>query len=249
MNYGTRKYRFEIARQVIKKDQIEYHGRNCVLHVQIVGEKDPRSHMIMDLGDMDTIVNRILSDYDHTTIDYSFESLAKILFSRLKLELPLNKVILYEDDNTFYTRCKYNSGDNMKVTKCYDFTAAHRTHNPELSDEENLKLYGKCNTLHGHQYRLEVTLGSNVRKRGVPQPVDLDRVDKMVNNVLTGYDKTILNENNWIRDNNATTENVIEAIWDEIGAEFNEVDYFLSQIRLHETDRNYFDYYGPPPLR
>ena len=246
MNYGTRKYRFEIARMVLNNGEIEYHGRNCVLLVQIVGKKDPRSHMIMDLGDMDYIVNEVLKNCDHKTIDYSFESLTSTLYARLKPQLPLNKITLYEDNNTFYTICKYNSGDNMKVTRCYDFTAAHRTHNPELSNQENLELYGKCNTLHGHQYRLEVTLRHT--KKSTNGPIDLELVDEFVNKVLLGYDKKILNENVWVRDNNATTENVIEALWDQLSDEFIPMEYCLSQLRLHETDRNFFDYYGPPPI-
>ena len=38
------------------------------------------------------------------------------------------------------------------------FNAAHRIHNPSLSDAENAALYGKCNNPngHGHNYKLTV---------------------------------------------------------------------------------------------
>ena len=36
-----------------------------------------------------------------------------------------------------------------------------RLHSPELSDAENLEIFGKCNNPngHGHNYVLEVTVG------------------------------------------------------------------------------------------
>ena len=40
------------------------------------------------------------------------------------------------------------------------FNAAHRVHNPALSDEENKALFGKCNNpnWHGHNYTLDVSV-------------------------------------------------------------------------------------------
>ncbi|MEX0894505.1 MAG: 6-carboxytetrahydropterin synthase, partial [Balneolaceae bacterium] len=43
------------------------------------------------------------------------------------------------------------------VTRKAHFNAAHRLHNPEMSDEWNLETFGKCNhaNWHGHNYVLE----------------------------------------------------------------------------------------------
>src|SRR5690242_8542682 len=40
------------------------------------------------------------------------------------------------------------------------FSASHRLHSESLSDDENQRLFGKCNGLngHGHNYELEVTV-------------------------------------------------------------------------------------------
>uniref|UniRef100_A0A8C0FZE0 6-pyruvoyltetrahydropterin synthase n=1 Tax=Chelonoidis abingdonii TaxID=106734 RepID=A0A8C0FZE0_CHEAB len=39
--------------------------------------------------------------------------------------------------------------------RCLSFSACHRLHSKSLSDEENLKLFGKCNNPngHGHNYK------------------------------------------------------------------------------------------------
>ena len=34
----------------------------------------------------------------------------------------------------------------VTITRRLQFNAAHRVHNPALSNEENIALFGKCNT-------------------------------------------------------------------------------------------------------
>ncbi len=50
------------------------------------------------------------------------------------------------------------------LTRKCEFSASHYYHNPELSPEENRRLYGKCANLngHGHNYTLEVTVRGEV---------------------------------------------------------------------------------------
>ena len=52
----------------------------------------------------------------------------------------------------------------VTVTRRLRFNAAHRVHNPALSDEENRALFGKCNNpnWHGHNYVLEVSVQGEV---------------------------------------------------------------------------------------
>ena len=51
-----------------------------------------------------------------------------------------------------------------RLTKRYPFSASHRLHAAELSAEENLRLFGKCNNPHGHghNYTLEVSVSGPV---------------------------------------------------------------------------------------
>src|SRR5207247_803475 len=37
-----------------------------------------------------------------------------------------------------------------RLSQKFEFSAAHRLHNPKLSDEQNQKVYGKCNNPNGH---------------------------------------------------------------------------------------------------
>src|SRR3954462_753814 len=46
------------------------------------------------------------------------------------------------------------------LTRRYKFSASHRLHSPDFSDQQNRDIYGKCNNPHGHghNYKVEVTL-------------------------------------------------------------------------------------------
>ena len=57
----------------------------------------------------------------------------------------------------------------LEITRREEFSASHRLHNPELSDEENVGLYGPCNNLygHGHNYALEVCVRGEVPESGM----------------------------------------------------------------------------------
>src|SRR5580765_5318263 len=53
---------------------------------------------------------------------------------------------------------------NVTITRRMTFNAAHRVHNPALSEEENRALFGKCNNpnWHGHNYVLDVSVSGPV---------------------------------------------------------------------------------------
>src|SRR5688500_1480943 len=55
----------------------------------------------------------------------------------------------------------------VTVTRRLTFDAAHRLHDPELSDEDNRATFGKCNNPngHGHTYTLDVSITGMVDSR------------------------------------------------------------------------------------
>jgi len=54
---------------------------------------------------------------------------------------------------------------SVRLSRAIDFSTSLRYWNPELSEPENARLFGRKALQHGHNYRLEVTL------RGEPDPV------------------------------------------------------------------------------
>ncbi|HUQ95863.1 MAG TPA: 6-carboxytetrahydropterin synthase [Bryobacteraceae bacterium] len=126
----------------------------------------------------------------------------------------------------------------------YRFSASHRLHSPQLSDEENRELYGKCDNPygHGHDYVLEVVV------EGEPDPCTglvtcVAKLDEYVQrNVLADFDHKYLNEEvAEFRDAPPTTENVALEIQRRLECGWRWVlppTTRLKKVRIYETRRN-----------
>ena len=134
---------------------------------------------------------------------------------------------------------------HVTVTRRLHFSAAHRVHNPALSDEENRRLYGKCNNpnWHGHNYILDVSVRGAVDP-GTGYVIDLSRVKEIAQaTVVDKMDHRNLNlEVDFLRDVIPTTENLVVAIWKALEPALRPAR--LSRLVLWETVNNYVEYDG-----
>jgi 6-pyruvoyltetrahydropterin/6-carboxytetrahydropterin synthase len=130
------------------------------------------------------------------------------------------------------------------LTRRYIFSAAHRLHSDEMTDEQNFAVYGKCNNPHGHghNYALEVTVSGQVdAKTGmVCGLVELD--DAVRREVLEPFDHVNLNMRPEFESQVPTTENLSALIFDILKRTFNSAH--LEKVRLEETAMNSFEYCG-----
>jgi len=134
---------------------------------------------------------------------------------------------------------------NVTVTRRHHFSAAHRVHNPAMSDEENTRIFGKCNNpnWHGHNYILDVSVRGAVDER-TGYVIDLSRVKSVVEReVVSKVDHRNLNlEVDFLRDVIPTTENVIVAFWRVLEPALKPAR--LTRLVLWETVNNYVEYDG-----
>ena len=136
------------------------------------------------------------------------------------------------------------------LTRRYRFSASHRLHSAQMSEDQNRFTYGKCNNPHGHghNYALEVTVSGSVDQSTgmVCNLVDLDRV--VEREVLSRYHLTNLNTLQEFIQLVPTTENLSVQIFEILQRTFP--DAHLDKVRLEETMMNSFEYTGGrDPLR
>jgi 6-pyruvoyltetrahydropterin/6-carboxytetrahydropterin synthase len=131
------------------------------------------------------------------------------------------------------------------LTRRAEFSAAHYYHNPELTSDENQRLFGKCNNPngHGHNYTLEVTV------KGAVDPtsgfvVDLKQLkDVMSREVLDALDHRFLNkEVPEFFSKIPTTENLAIVIWQRLAPKLTAAQ--LHRVRVYETADLFVDFYG-----
>lgn len=136
------------------------------------------------------------------------------------------------------------------LTKRYRFSASHRLHSAALSEEENRRVYGKCNNPrgHGHNYVLHVTVSGPVSPE-TGMVLDLGALDRVVEDeVIEPFDLAFLNAQAF-REAVPTTENVCLEIFRRVNGGLMKSpargEARLKKILLEETSLNYFEYEGP----
>jgi 6-pyruvoyltetrahydropterin/6-carboxytetrahydropterin synthase len=135
------------------------------------------------------------------------------------------------------------------LTRRYRFSASHRLHSAEMSEEENRATYGKCNNPHGHghNYALEVTVSGPVDQTTgmIFNLVDLDGF--VESEVLSRYHLANLNTLQEFAQLVPTTENLSVEIFEILQRGFSHAH--LDKVRLEETMMNSFEYTGGTELR
>ena len=133
----------------------------------------------------------------------------------------------------------------VTVTRRLTFNAAHRVHNPELSDLENARLFGKCNNpnWHGHNYVLEVSVRGAVEDK-TGYVMDLARLKEVVGReVIDKVDHHNLNlDVDFMQNVIPTTENLAVGIWRILVKAIAPSQLVL--IRLWESENNSVEYSG-----
>ena len=134
---------------------------------------------------------------------------------------------------------------NVTVTRRLRFNAAHRVHNPSLSDAENERLFGRCNNpnWHGHNYILDVSVVGAIDKttgyvmdlgalKDIVEKAVVDRVDHRNFNLDVDFMSGTI----------PTSENIIVAFWKQLEPAVRPAR--LARLVLWETDNNYVEYSG-----
>ena len=133
----------------------------------------------------------------------------------------------------------------ITVTRRLRFNAAHRVHNPALSDAENVAMFGKCNNpnWHGHNYLFEVSVTGPIDPT-TGYVIDLAKLRDLVERELVSHiDHKNLNlDVPFMRGTNPTTENLIVACWKILAPRVAPGN--LTRLKLWETENNYVEYDG-----
>jgi len=232
------------------------HGHNYDIRLTVKGKVDPRTGMVVNIKDIDRILKEVVDaqlDHQHYNLTVerlrnrwpTLETLAPFVWDEIRPRLegcePAGVQVFENED--FYS--EYFGGEMVYLTRVYRFCAAHRLHNPNLSDEENRELFGKCNNPHGHghNYTLEITV------KGVPDErtdclLDIGEMDRAVQEkILDPFDHVYLNlDTEAFRSINPSSENMIRTFWEILETRFQPAA--LHRIRLWETSKSAFDYYG-----
>jgi 6-pyruvoyltetrahydropterin/6-carboxytetrahydropterin synthase len=125
------------------------------------------------------------------------------------------------------------------------FNAAHRLHNPSLSDTQNEEVFGKCNNpyYHGHNYELIVGVTGEVDPK-TGYLIDMKVLSDFIKSEVEEHlDHKNLNEQvEEFKTMNPTAEHIAYVIYHRLKRVLP--TEFDLKITLYETPRNFVEYSG-----
>ncbi|MEO6851643.1 MAG: 6-carboxytetrahydropterin synthase [Mucilaginibacter sp.] len=131
----------------------------------------------------------------------------------------------------------------ITICKKFNFSAAHRLHNPGWDDLKNQEVFGKCNNpnYHGHNYELIVKITGEVDP-ATGFAMDLKQLKEIVETaVIEKFDHKNLNlDTQEFKDLNPTAENISLVIYQLLLPKIKNNKKIA--IILYETERNYVEY-------
>ena len=235
------------------------HGHNYELIVSMGGELDSDG-MVLNLSDVKHSIKnevtgqldfRFLNDvwpefniYNQDGILPTTEALVKVIWNRLKNDLPLTSLRLYESPTLWADYF----GKNMEafLTVQSHFNAAHRLAKDEISLSENKKIYGKCARIngHGHNYFLDVTVRGQINPR-TGMICDLPSLQSIIDDLIVEqFDHTFLNKDiEYFKTCVPTCENIALHISDILSDPIRNIGANLHKIRLQESPNNAAEIY------
>lgn len=105
-----------------------------------------------------------------------------------------------------------------------------------FSSAHNLRGYeGACENLHGHNWKVEVTVSSD-RLDKIGMMIDFKTLKNETRKVVEALDHKYLNELPPFKAENATAENLARHIFRELSSLINDGDKRVSKVRVWESE-------------
>ena len=229
-----------------------------ILKCAVNGQPDPQTGYVCNIKEIDNllrgiVLQRLVPIYEQSLADQKMdrltpERLLRTVYREAQSEwnshAEIDHISLLLSPFIRYSVFARDS-HMVQMTQQFEFSAAHRLHCEELSDEKNKALFGKCNNAegHGHNYVIEVTVGDKIDSdagtvvsmhafESTVKRLIIDRLDhKHLNRDVEHFKSTI-----------PTVENIAIAIWDWLNGQIEGAE--LSSVRVYETPKTWAEYRG-----
>ena len=130
------------------------------------------------------------------------------------------------------------------------FSAAHRLHSQKLTDEDNKRVFGKCNNAngHGHNYAVEVVVKAPVDEDVTGMAMNLADLKRLIAEEIEAKldHKNLDLDVDYFKRLPSTTENLAVFIWRALESRIADVEAEakLHEVKLYETEKNLVIYRG-----
>ncbi|NNM24488.1 MAG: 6-carboxytetrahydropterin synthase, partial [Phycisphaerales bacterium] len=215
------------------------------LQLRCRGEPDPVTGYLADIGDMDETVRRhgipLIHDAVRTRPATPASHVLRAAFERVRdtLVAPVQS-LSWRLTPTYTVTVEADAMHRFEMSQQFSFAAAHRLHSEQLSDDENRRVFGKCNNRHGHghNYKLEVTVSADFGGENEPgfSLLDLERIVDAT--VVRRFDHTHLNLD--LEEFNGrvpSVEHIAQVIHDLLVEPIRDAGAEIARVTVWETEK------------
>ena len=212
--------------------------------VECIGVPDARTGYLIGIQEIDALVRTHLAPLLESFFRSSepihpadaVTQMGDVLQRNFPQAIPLSTIQWFPGPFVNYT-WSTAMRDQAIMTEQFEFSAAHRLHCPELSDDENRRTFGKCNhpSGHGHNYRIAVAVrvrtgtGAPALTTGVLEAI-------VTRTVLDRFDHRHLNVDCVeFAELNPSVENIAQVCHDLLSDEITAAGAALDHVTVWET--------------
>ena len=231
------------------------HGSEFHLRIVLRGPVSGQDGMIVNLSHVKPELGRVAALLDDKFLDREVpffrdhrptaENIARFCWDETPRHISHGALHRLELDQGRNSKVEIQQ-NSMKISRFYEFAAAHRLFAPQLSSSQNWDRFDKCSNPagHGHNFGLRVWI------EGQPDPdsgfiINPQELDKIVDEeVYQRFDHKHLNEDCPEFTETGlvpTSENLSLVIFGILDKRLQTEGYKLSRIGLQETQKNYFE--------
>jgi 6-pyruvoyltetrahydropterin/6-carboxytetrahydropterin synthase len=219
-------------------------GRNYVAHFVFTGPVDPTTGMLINISEIKERAGKVLGErFDHKFLNKDNSKFRKLppTAENVARQLYLDLAPLFSDVDAKLAACHLMESPDRSATfysdgACegnywFEFSAARQTMSPHLGRAMNRRLFGEASSIHGHNYRVRLTVRTET-KLGEAPLARHDKIDKCIRSLRAELDHRYLNKDvSELKNRPMTTESLAGYIYERVNAFVP-----LHRLRLHERD-------------
>jgi 6-pyruvoyltetrahydropterin/6-carboxytetrahydropterin synthase len=221
-------------------------GRNYTAYFIFTGPVDPNTGMLINISEIKERAGKIVRErFDHKFLNEDNPSFRNVppTAENIARELYADIAPLFSDDMAQLVACHLTESPERSATfysngACeanywFEFSAARKTMSPQLTAEENARLFGSATSIHGHNYRVRLTYRSPKEFGAQDLPlVRYDVIEACLHALHNELDHYYLNEDvAGLANRPMTTESLADYIYQRASLVTP-----LDRVRLHERE-------------
>ena len=230
------------------------HGHNYQAHFVFQGPVDSKTGLMINFNTIKQTLAPLLEErFDHKYLNSDTPPFDKIVptLENLSRQLLVEATDLFSGPAVQPVACHVIESPESSATAYVsgrierdfwlEFSAARRTYSPNLSEEENFKIFGQAASPsgHGHNYRVRITIGRELNQENgllLPLPMAAEAISILHSEL---DHKNLNTDVPGLKGLPMTTETLARYIWHKLEKKLS-----LQRVRLYEKSDFFVECHG-----